>query len=211
MQLRAALASLTGTSYPSEELTECYKKFLLNQFHDILPGTSIPKAYEYAWNDEFIAANNLSEVLKNSVGVLSATMNTQTKGRSVVVYNPVAREREDVVTAELEYETVPASIAVYDNNEKRIPAQIIGKKGNKLKIIFQAKLPSAGMAVFDVRENEETTNLSKLAVTKNTLENEFYKIQVADNGDIASILDKKTGRELCRFLSRISGAIGARQ
>ena len=203
-EMAAAYADLAGNNpYPYGKLNSAWDLVLGSQFHDILPGTSIPKAYEYAWNDEFIAANNLSEVLKNSVGVLSATMNTQTKGRSVVVYNPVAREREDVVTAELEYETVPASIAVYDNNEKRIPAQIIGKKGNKLKIIFQVKLPSAGMGVFDVRENEQTTNVSKLAVTKNTLENEFYKIQVADNGDIASILDKKTGRELLKSPARL--------
>lgn len=50
-ELRAALASLTGASYPSEELTECYKKFLLNQFHDILPGSHIHPVYEDAMND----------------------------------------------------------------------------------------------------------------------------------------------------------------
>ena len=40
---------LKGDKYPAEEIRDLWITQTFNQFHDILPGTSIPKAYEYAW------------------------------------------------------------------------------------------------------------------------------------------------------------------
>ena len=42
----ATLAALHGGEYPREELEAAWKILLLNQFHDILPGTSIGEVYE---------------------------------------------------------------------------------------------------------------------------------------------------------------------
>ena len=150
-------------------------------------GTSIPKAYEYAWNDEFVAANGFAEVLKNSTGVLSSQLNTQVKGKAIVVYNPVAMDREDLVTMDVKFDRVLENIAVFDKDEKEVPSQIISKDGNKVKLIFQAKVPSVGLAVYDVREAAAKSVKSTLSVTDRTLENEFYSVKIAENGDIASI------------------------
>jgi alpha-mannosidase len=185
-----------GAAYPLQKLNNAWDLVLGSQFHDILPGTSIPKAYEYAWNDEFIAANGFAEVLKNGVRAVSAKLNTQTQGKSIVVYNPVARQREDVVTAELEYATVPALVVVFDKNGKEVPSQIVEKKGNKLKLLFLAQLPSAGLAVYDVRESMASKAPTALAVTSNSLENAYYKVKFATNGDVLSIFDKKASKEL---------------
>ena len=117
------------------KLNNAWDLVLGSQFHDILPGTSTVLAYNYAWNDEFIAMNGFSEVIKNSVSALSHGLNTQVTGKAVVVYNPVAISREDVVTAELSYPKLPANIAVYDKNGTVVPSQIISSKENKLKIV----------------------------------------------------------------------------
>lgn len=195
---------LGGASYPKEKLNNAWELVLGSQFHDILPGTCIPKAYEYAWNDEFIASNGFAEVLKNSVGVISHELNTQTKGRAVVVYNPVAIDREDVVTAELAYMKEPSAVTVFDHMGKALPTQILEYHGNKLKIIFQAKVPSLGIAVFDVRETEiRRKNASELKVTPNSLENEYYRIQFAANGDIIKVFDKKISKELLSGPARL--------
>jgi alpha-mannosidase len=46
-ELFASLAQVqTGKGYPSEELETIWKQVLLNQFHDILPGSSIREVYE---------------------------------------------------------------------------------------------------------------------------------------------------------------------
>lgn len=193
----AAIADwMGGAAYPTEKLNKAWELVLGSQFHDILPGTSIPKAYEYAWNDEFIAMNNFSEILKNSVSNISRSLNTQVEGRAIVVYNPVAIEREDIVTAELTYTKLPVNIRVTDKNGVTLPSQIIAARGNKITVIFLAKLPSAGLSVFDISESSEKSASSELTVTDQTLENKFFKVKIDAHGDIASIYDKKAGRDV---------------
>ena len=49
-----------GAAYPSKMLYDAWDLVLGSQMHDILPGTSLPKAYEYSWNDEVLAANQFA-------------------------------------------------------------------------------------------------------------------------------------------------------
>lgn len=186
---------LTGNDYPQNKLNNAWNLVLGSQFHDILPGTSIPKAYEYAWNDEFIAANGFAEALKNGVSEVTSKMNTQTQGKAIIVYNPVAKTRDDIVTAELVYDKLPTSVTVFDKNGNEIPSQIIAVNVNKLTFIFEAQVPSMGMAVYDVRETTGK-ELKSLVITNRSIENDFYKLKFADNGDIGSIWDKKASKEL---------------
>lgn len=186
-----------GSDYPLEKLNNSWNLVLGNQFHDILPGTAFPKAYEYAWNDEFIASNGFSSVLKNSLSVISRNANTNVKGKAMVVYNPVAKDREDVVTTELDYPELPDNVIVFDQNGKEIPSQITERENHQLKVLFLAKVPSVGLAVFDICEtNKKTGSNVSLIVTDRTLENGYYKIKLANNGDIVSIFDKKAKKEL---------------
>ena len=193
----ASIVDWTGrVKYPFSKLNPAWELVLGSQFHDILPGTAIPRAYEFAWNDEFIAANGFASVLTGSVKELSSFLDTQGKGRSVVVYNPVAQSREDVVSVEMEYGKAPQNVQVFDGKGSAVPTQITGSNGNKLKIIFLAKVPSMGCAVFDVRETSAKAAKSELSAQNNTLENGYYKVTIGNNGDIASVYDKQAKKEL---------------
>ncbi len=195
-QLSSVADWIGGASYPFQKLNNSWDLVLGSQFHDILPGTSTVLAYNYAWNDEFIAMNGFSEVIKNSVSAISHRLNTLVSGKAVIVYNPVAMSREDVVTTELTYTKMPAGISVFDKNNKPVPSQIISSKGNKLKIIFLAQIPSAGLSVYDVRETKESTGETTLIAKDQTLENNFFKVEIDNNGDIARIYDKKALKEV---------------
>jgi alpha-mannosidase len=187
---------LGGAAYPYEKLNKSWDLVLGSQFHDILPGTSIPKAYEYAWNDEFIAMNGFSEVMKNSISAISSRLDTRVDGRSIVVYNPVAQARADVVTAELSYTKIPVNVKVSDKDGNQVPSQVIATKTNSITLIFLAKLPPAGLSVFNISETIDKPVLSGLSVTDNSLENSYFRLKIDKNGDIASIFDKKASREV---------------
>jgi len=58
--LAVAADWLGGIPYPLEALNQAWWTLLGSQMHDILPGTCIPKAYEYAWNDEVLALNRFA-------------------------------------------------------------------------------------------------------------------------------------------------------
>ncbi|HET9572013.1 MAG TPA: glycoside hydrolase family 38 C-terminal domain-containing protein [Bacteroidales bacterium] len=183
--------------YPTNKLNKAWNLLLGSQFHDILPGTSIPKAYEYAWNDEFIAANGFANVLSSSMTAVSSKMNTNVQGRSLVVFNPVAQKREDLVTAEMVFTNKPDRVQVFDGTGKALPIQIINRDGTKWTLLFMASVPSSGLAVFEVRENTTVkATKTELKSSSNSLENKYYKVTFAPNGDIASIVDKSIGKEL---------------
>ncbi len=203
-QLSSVASSLMGAEYPLTKINNAWNLVLGSQFHDILPGTSIPIAYNYAWNDEFIAANGFSESLKNGLSNVASQLNTQVKGRAIAVYNPVAMTREDVVTAELEYASMPLNIKVIASNGKEVPSQILSKKENKLKFIFLANVPSVGMQVFDVQESTSLpVSNNKLSAKPNSLENDFYQVTVGLNGDITSVFDKIQKKELLSKPARL--------
>jgi len=196
-QLASIADWLGGAAYPTNKINNSWDLVLGSQFHDIMAGTAFPKAYEYAWNDEFIAMNGFSEVIKNSVSAISHQLNTRVEGKAVVVYNPVAIDRQDVVTAELTYARLPKNISVFDKDGNTLPSQIISSSGNKLTLIFLASLPSAGMSVFDVRETKTNPMVPTALIIKNdTLENKYFKVSINKNGDISSIYDKKALKEV---------------
>jgi len=194
---------LTSAPYPFEKLNNSWELLLGSQMHDVVTGTAIPSAFKLAWNDEFVAQNGFSQVLKNSISGVSAQLDTRTKGRSVAVYNPVAADREDVCTAELTFDAMPAHLKVYDAKGKEVPSQVISRKDNHIKLIFVAHVPSMGVAVYDVEESAIASKLTTpaLSIEPNTLENEYYKVSVNDDGDISSLFDKK---ENCELLSKPS-------
>ena len=74
-------------AYPVGEMTDNWRRMIWNQFHDDLPGTCIPKAYEFAWNDELLTLNRFSNVLTSAVGGVASLLNTQGSGTPVVIYN----------------------------------------------------------------------------------------------------------------------------
>ncbi|WPV68048.1 alpha-mannosidase [Chitinophaga sp. LS1] len=192
----AVVADYKGAAvYPFNKLNNAWELVLGSQVHDVLPGTSIPKAYEYAWNDEYVAANGFAAVLENSMKALAKEMDTRVKGRAVVVYNPLAIEREDVVAASVVFDKVPEGITVYGPDGVPVKSQVLQVSDHTLKFIFQAKVPSVGLAVYDVR-SQVTKVTSGLKVTDHSLENEFYKVQISADGNIASIYDKVTNHEL---------------
>ena len=65
-EMRCALAALQGAAYPAEELRECWKRLLLNQFHDILPGSHIHPVYEDAMADYREIDGRLDKLLETT-------------------------------------------------------------------------------------------------------------------------------------------------
>ena len=63
-EMVCAFAAWNGADYPAEELRACWKKLLLNQFHDILPGSHIHPVYEDAMADYAEIDRRLDAILE---------------------------------------------------------------------------------------------------------------------------------------------------
>ena len=188
-------AWLGSRVYPQERLNNAWTLVLGGQFHDILPGTSTPKAFEFSWNDDVIALNQFASVLTSATEGIAASLDTRTDGTAILVYNPLNIEREDVVEATV---TVPLrTVSVVGPDGREVPAQVV-RTESETKVLFVARVPSVGYAVYDLREGlaRETTSATSPKVTDLGLENQRYRVELNREGDVASIFDKKLRREL---------------
>ncbi|HSQ23635.1 MAG TPA: glycoside hydrolase family 38 C-terminal domain-containing protein, partial [Pyrinomonadaceae bacterium] len=162
------------------------------QFHDILPGTATPKAFQFAWNDDVLAMNQFAGVVTSAVNGIASGLNTEAKGRSVVVYNPLNVPREDVVEVNLAVPNgLPRSVRVVGPDGDEVPAQL-----SNGKVLFVARAPSVGFAVYDVQPDATTSTSSELRVSESSLENARYRVAIDKHGDVSSIFDKQLNREL---------------
>ena len=201
-------AWLGGAPYPAQKLFDAWDLFLGSQMHDMLPGTSIPKAYEFCWNDDLLALNRFAAVTTDAVGSVAAAMDTQGKGGiSLVVYNPLAIDRSDLAEATVTFSgTAPAALEAVGLNGAKTPVQILSREGNRATVLFSARVPSVGFAVYNIVEAALATGGtdSQLGISDGSLENERYKVTLNAEGDIASVYDKPNQRELLAAPARLA-------
>jgi alpha-mannosidase len=183
---------LGGRSYPRERLNNAWTLVMGGQFHDLLPGTATPKAFEYAWNDDVVAMNQFAGVLTSATNVVAYGLDTESKGAAMVVYNPLNIEREDIVTADVTFAGgPPRAIRVVGPDGKEVPSQL-----SNGKVLFPAKVPSVGFSVYDLQPADSFLSAGDLKVTESTLENARYRVTIDKKGDVSSIFDKKINHEL---------------
>jgi alpha-mannosidase len=189
--------------YPLQRLTDAWTLVMGGQFHDIIPGTATPKAFEYAWNDQVLAMNQFAGVVSSATQAVASGMNTDTKGTPLVVYNSLNTRREDVVEASISFPNgQPKAVRVFGPDGKEVPSQLQGNK-----VLFLATTPSMGFSVYDVQSADtpyEAPAAAALKISDSSLENARYRITIDQNGDVSSIYDKLVKKELLSAPARLA-------
>ena len=195
---RAAVAAewLGVANYPGQTLSDAWKRFIFHQFHDDLTGTSIPRAYEFSWNDELISLKQFASALTSSVNAVASKMDTRVKGTPVILYNANAFPVSDLAEIILDAPKAPKGYNVYDAKGKKVASQLIGYENGKAHILVAATVPASGYSVYDVQSGGADKSTSQVAAS--TLENSVYKIILDKNGDITSLTDKRSNKELVK-------------
>ena len=190
---KASIASawMGGRTYPQQRLNDAWTLELSGHFHDSAAGTATPRAYQFTWNDDIIAANQFADVLTSATTAIASGLDTQGKGTPIIVYNPLNIAREDLVEANVTFAgAVPGAARVVGPDGKQAAAQV--ENG---KILFAAKAPSVGFAVYRVLPAKQLSN-PELKVTESSLENARYRVKLNADGDVSSIFDKSLNKEL---------------
>ncbi|MDR2686325.1 MAG: glycosyl hydrolase-related protein [Oscillospiraceae bacterium] len=174
--------------YPKERLTEAWKRVLAHHFHDDITGTAFQACYRRNWNDYILSLNQLAEEYTYANRALSSQFDTSfAKGTPVIVNNTLQYARSEAVSAALPIDA--AHVKVLDSQGVEVPAQVSGGV-----VTFLADLPGLSWKAYDIRP-EQPQSKNHLRITERSLENERLIVTLDDNGDIASIFDKKSNRE----------------
>ncbi|MBI3947064.1 MAG: alpha-mannosidase [Armatimonadetes bacterium] len=180
-------------SYPAAALERCWKLVLLNQFHDVLPGSSIGRVYADSRQQYAEVMETGEDLVARSLGELTERIDTSGAQRPVVAWNSLSRAHFGAVSLPIG-DVAPQSVIDPDGFGQ--PVQVVVEDGER-RALFVAEAPAHGYAVYDLSaEAPGEVPLTEVSVSERCLENGLICIELDDNGLIASIYDKRRGREV---------------
>ena len=141
LELLSVLAEKRGLAYPAEDLERLWKMVLLNQFHDILPGSSIKEVYEVTKREYEQVAEEGGRLLKERKEAVAGA------GDGVTVFNTLGFTRRSLTV-------LPDGVTSLTDKGEALPSQEIGG----LRYSLTGEIPSKGYSVYGaVREADGGT------------------------------------------------------
>ena len=141
LELLSVLAEKRGLAYPAEDLERLWKMVLLNQFHDILPGSSIKEVYEVTKREYEQLAEEGGRLLKERKEAVAGA------GDGVTVFNTLGFTRRSLTV-------LPDGVTSLTDKGEALPCQEIGG----LRYSLTGEIPSKGYSVYGaVREADGGT------------------------------------------------------
>ncbi|MBN2089714.1 alpha-mannosidase [candidate division KSB1 bacterium] len=193
------LASLAPNPYPKAELDDAWKRVLFNQFHDILPGSSIPVVYEHAIASYDTAMQEVKQVIEKSIEFLTKNINTTGWGTPFIVFNQLSWDRSGVVALDLPRQFWGKSLRVSDADNWIVKSQLIGKA----KLLIELTQPLAtplspmGYKIYHIQVGENRMPKDAPIASDLVLKNTFFEIKIDKiSGNIISLMDIKNNREV---------------
>ena len=179
-EMWGTMAMLGGAEYPLARMDAAWKKLLLNQFHDILPGSSIGKVYELARQDHrWIQAE--ADVVRDDA------FRALVKGDGVTVFNSLSFARTGVVV-------LPEAFA---NGAITADGEEFSTQRTENGVLALVNVPACGaisLLPADVTAMPETAS-AVLTEDGAVIENAVVRAVLNARGEVVSFVDKETGRE----------------
>lgn len=175
------LYSLTGKEYPHDTIDEIWEVLLRNQFHDIIPGSSIKEVYA----DHKVEMENVCKMLDS---LRSEFLSDSSKLFNVI--NTSSWMRNSVAKVEL-----PEEGHFTDSNGNQLLSTFDGN--NHYVLVENIKQ----FANETIRFEDGLVNATKQVATlfeSNTLETDFYQISWNDAGQLTQLFDKELKREVLK-------------
>ncbi len=170
-------------AYPAEEIDAMWKTVLLNQFHDILPGSSIREVYE-------VTKKEYGQITAQREALAKERMEALADGGSgITIFNTTGMERSDVVML-----GNIAGEALADENGAVYPVQQTADGA----IACVEHLPSKGYRSYTVLKEAAPVETPFVLTDDHHLETPYYRITLDENGLFTGIFDKENDREVLK-------------
>lgn len=164
------------------EIEKIWKDTLLNQFHDIIPGSSITWVYE--------DAHALSEKNLQKIDALESQLiyrHYQKGDNALLLINTQSWRRRELVELKAD-----KKLKAFDEHHKELPSFW---QNNKMQILLE--MPAFSFKIIHLEEQISNDNGESVQTPEQcfTLENNYLKIDFDDQGCISSIFDKEVKRQ----------------
>jgi len=184
-------AALTGFSVPLTELESAWKHLLTNQFHDILPGSSIGRVYEEAERD----LSGVVALAGDVTQAATAALVTGSSDGAITVFNSLSFARSILLT-------LPAGD---DRVTDAVGASLVTQRFEGQRLV-EVPIPPCGWTTVrtaglkDAAPGGSVHNAHSdaLALNKDAgwiLENDLIRATFNASGELASLWDKESSCE----------------
>lgn len=185
---------LMGVKYPKEQIKNSWEVILRNQFHDILPGSSIKEVYEDSEAEYKGILTLHQELLESVLEKLVKEINVP-KG-NIIVFNPNSAPVQGVIAFPIDF-----GEAIKDRSKENL-VLVKGNDSYPIQITEEGaiavikSIPSKGYTTMSIQSTQKEQNLVPMKITVSEVETPFFHILLDEKGHFTSIFDKKCGREM---------------
>ena len=194
-EFAAALAALAaGFDYPHDTFNEAWELICLNQFHDILPGSSVTPVYEDSKRD-YQRIRQLGEQARDAA--LEAIASTLPGDARVMAVNPTSfgGSRTGLMA-----ESIDGGLVDMRNGRALLTQPV---EGGTLVHLPDLEAFSVVPLAPGAASSDSTALLVQESGDSIIFENELLHVTFARNGDITRLYDKETERDVLA-----EGAVG---
>lgn len=178
-----SLLAQAKVAYPEAEIDKLWHGILINQFHDILPGSSIHEVYEVTKKEYAEMEAEITALREERLDALTPA------GEGVTVYNTTGFVRSDVV----ELGDCKAE-ALQDEAGNIYPVQ----KTADGAVAFLNNLPAKGSKTFAVVPAQVSAAPFEIATDGHKIDTPFYTVTFDEHGQMTGIFDKENRREVLK-------------
>src|ERR671910_13318 len=190
----STLAALHGGDYQREELETAWKTLLLNQFHDILPGTSIGEVYEETHRE-------LADVVRTARKLRDRALSPPPDAESALLVANVSLNPRPLSVL-LDPESRPLGAAVVaDADGSPLPTQET-ENGGLLVHAPDLSVPGLGWLSLTAQHESapargETQDVgAEVAGRRAVLDNGLLRVEIGEDGALHGVYDREAGREV---------------
>jgi alpha-mannosidase len=183
-----AWSALSGATEPDARLDHAWRTLLVNQFHDIIPGSGIHWVYEDTRAELAAVRRTAEEVADTSLRRLTESVDTTGLSHPVVVWNSLSRERCDLA----EVEVPDGATVARDPDGVAVPLQAVGDG----RAVFEATVPAFGYRTYDLVAGDADSGPAPAEAGPRHLTNGILRVELDDLGLFRSIVDQRVGRQV---------------
>ena len=206
--------------YPAQELDSAWKTLLLNQFHDLIPGSSIQWVYEDSHEQYAQVQDTLMTLQGKALGGWSRHIDTGAAQNPVLVFNTLSWDSADLIEIPIselglgssepgaQNAVLPQSLR--DSQGRVIsPLQRVDSANGAGVLARVSHVPPLGYAVFDLSPDAAPLNpteavsggvspdsQSPLPGPRAILENRMLRVEIDSAGRVTRLFDKLARREI---------------
>ncbi len=169
------------SAYPAAEIERLWKLVLLNQFHDIIPGSSVREVYQDAAKAYAEVKECGERLVRRSLAGIGGKLDTAGMARPVALFhNSVTPSQGAIEWSEPE---TPNSLVV---GSTALPVQLVEEFGER-KLVFRTPEEALGAVAVGDLSDAPPTERPRLKAAGRRLENGELSVKFDANGNITSI------------------------